>query len=167
MATVLPGTGGTIKSTTAEGQAHEILTFIGIRQQSLSTNPGEVTNVSGQHDQQALIFSGTYEFTVAQTISNTGGLTLEATPYLVGTGFQVGTGGTFKGNSPEKYALEVLMYLQSLELQPAKNPQNRNFITGTFNSDTGRYQGSFSIPVILGIDAVSGVVNYGANPYLL
>lgn len=167
MATVTPGTGGTIKSTTAEGQAHEILSFIGIKQRSLSTNPGEVTNVNGQHDQQALIFSGSYQFSVAQTISASGALTLEAVPYLVGSAFQVGTGGTFKGNSPEKYALEVLMYLQSLELNPATNPQNRNFITGTYNSDTSIYQGSFSIPVLMAIDAASGVVNYGANPYLL
>ncbi|MFQ4134759.1 hypothetical protein PGN35_000395 [Nodosilinea sp. PGN35] len=167
MATVTPGTGGTIKSTTAEGQAHEILTFLGIKQRNLTTNPGEIAKVTGQHDQQALIYSGTYEFSVTQSISASGSLTLEAVPYLVGTGFQVGTGGTFKGNSPEKYALEVLMYLQSLELNPVLNPQNRNLITGTYNSDTGLYQGSFSIPVILAIDAASGVVNYGANPYLL
>ena len=167
MATVTPGTGSTIKSTTAEGQAHEVLTYIGIRQRSLSTNPGEVTNITGQHDQQALIFSGTYQLSVSQAINSSGTLTLEAVPYLVGTGFQVGTGGTFKGNSPEKYALEVLMYLQSLELNPATNPQNRNFITGTYNSDTGLYQGSFNIPVLCNVDAVTGIVNYGASPYLL
>jgi hypothetical protein len=167
MATVTPGTGSTIKSTTAEGQLHEVITFIGIRQRNSSTNPGEVENVTGQHDQQALLFSGSYQFNVSQSIASNGSLTLEAVPYLVGTGFQVGTGGTFKGNSPERYCLEVLMYMQSLELNPATNPQNRNFITGTYNSDTGLYQGSFSLPVIVAIDAASGVVNYGANPYLL
>jgi len=167
MATVVPGTGGTIKSTTAEGQAHEILTFIGIAQRSLNTNPGEATNIAAQHDQQALIYSGTYQLSVSQAINSSGNLVLEAVPYLIGTGFQVGTGGTFKGNSPERYALEVLMYLQSLELNPVTNPQNRNFVTGTYNSDTGRYQGSFSIPMILAINAANGIVNYGANPYLL
>jgi hypothetical protein len=86
---------------------------------------------------------------------------------LVGSAFQVGTGGTFKGNSPEKYALEVLMFLQNLERDPTKNPSSRNFVTGTYNSDTGLYQGSFSLPVIFNLDAGTGVVSYGADPYLL
>lgn len=167
MATVTPGTGGTIKSTTAEGQAHEILSFISLRQLSEVTNPGQVTNVLANHDQQALLFSGTYQFSVSQAIDGNGGLVLSVNPYLVGSAFQEGSGGTFKGNSPEKYALEVLMYLQNLERTPASNPSSRNYVTGTYNSDTGLYQGSFSLPVILGIDAGSGVVNYGADPYLL
>ncbi len=167
MASVTPGTGGTIKSTTAEGQAHEILSFISLKQQSESTNPGQVSNVLATHDQQALLFSGTYQFSVTQTIGAGGALTLTANTYLIGTAFQEGTGGTFAGNSPEKYALEVLMYLQNLERNPSLNPSNRNYITGTYNSDTGLYQGSFSLPVIMGIDAESGVVNYGADPYLL
>jgi hypothetical protein len=167
MATVTPGTGGTIKSTTAEGQAHEILSFISLRQQSPSINPGQVRNILATHDQDALLFSGTYQLSVTQTIGAGGNLTLSANTYLVGTAFQEGAGGTFKGNSPERYCLEVLMYLQNLERNTALNPSNRNYITGTYNSDTGLYQGSFSLPVILGIDAASGVVNYGADPYLL
>jgi hypothetical protein len=167
MASVTPGVDGTIKSTTAEGQAHEILSFISLKQLSEVTNPGLVSNVLASHDQQALLFSGSYQFSVSQAIDLSGNLTLSVNPYLVGPGFQEGTGGTFKGNTPEKYALEVLMYLQSLELNPTLNPSSRNNITGTYNSDTGLYQGSFSLPVILGIDAVTGIVNYGADPYLL
>lgn len=167
MATVTPGTGGTIKSTTAEGQAHEVLSFISLKQLSEVTNPGQVTNVLASHDQQALLFSGTYEFSVTQTIDGSGGLVLSVNSYLVGSAFQEGTGGTFKGNTPEKYALEVLMYLQNLERNPTLNPSSRNYVSGTYNSDTGLYQGSFSLPVIFGIDAGFGVVNYGADPYLL
>lgn len=167
MATVTPGTGGTIKSTTAEGQAHEVLSFIALKQLSEVTNPGQVTNVLTSHDQQALLFSGTYQFSVSQTIDGSGNLSLAVNPYLVGAGFQGGTGGTFKGNTPEKYALEVLMYLQNLERNPTANPSSRNFVTGTYNSDTGLYQGSFSLPIIFNLDAGSGNVNYGADPYLL
>jgi len=167
MATVTPGTGGTIKSTTAEGQAHEIVSFISLKQASEVTNPGQVFNVLGNHDQQALLFSGTYQFSVTQAIDGNGGLVLSVNPYLVGPGFQQGTVGTFKGNTPEKYALEVLMYLQNLERNLTSNPSARNYVTGTYNSDTGLYQGSFSLPVIMGVDAATGIVNYGADPYLL
>jgi hypothetical protein len=167
MSTVTPGTGGTIKSTTAEGQAHEILSWISLKQANSVINPAQAENVTGTHDQQALVFTGTYSFSVTQTIDSSGNLNLAANTYLVGSGFQVGTGGTFKGNSPEKYCLEVLMYLQSLEADATKNPNNRNFVTGTYNSDSRVYAGSFSLPVILGVDAGTGLVNYGANPYLL
>ena len=167
MATITPGTGGTIKSTTAEDQAHEILSWISLKQADSVINPGLVENITGTHDQQALVFTGTYSLSVSQAIDSNGNLTLTANTYLVGAGFQVGTGGTFKGNSPEKYCLEVLMYLQSLEADPSKNPNNRNFVTGTYNSDSRIYAGSFSLPVILGVDAGTGLVNYGANPYLL
>lgn len=167
MATITPGTGGTILSTTAEGQAHEILSWISWKQANTAVNPSGAVNVTGSHDQQDLIFTGTYSFSVTQAINSTGTLTLEANTYLVGSGFQVGTNGTFKGSSPEKYALEVLMFIQALEADATKNPNNRNFVTGTYNSDTRIYQGSFSIPVILGVDANTGVVSYGANPYLL
>lgn len=167
MASVTPGVDGTCKSSTAEGHLHEVLTFIALKQAQTLTNPSGITNVTGSHNQQSLVYAGTYRFTVSQSISAEGALVLTAESYLVGTNFMPGTGGTFKGNTPEKYALEVLMHLQGLEQDPALNPQNRNFISGTYNSDNQRYEGSYSIPVILGVDAVSGVVNYGANPYLL
>jgi hypothetical protein len=151
----------------AEGQAHEILSFIALRQQSESNNPGQVNNVLGSHDQQALLYSGTYQFSVVQSIDGAGNLNLSVNPYLIATGFQQGTGGTFKGNSPEKYCLEVLMFLQNLERNPALNPSSRNYVTGTYNSDTGLYQGSFSLPVVLSLEATTGVVTYEADPYLL
>lgn len=167
MASVTPGTGGSIKSTTAEGQAHEILSFIALKQLSEVTNPGQVSNVLSGHDQQARLFNGTYQFSVSQVIDGSGNLTLSINSYLVGSGFQVGTNGTFKGNSPEKYCLEVLMFLQNLERDPTKNPSSRNYVTGTYNSDTGLYQGSFSLPCLFNLDAATGVVSYGADPYLL
>lgn len=167
MASVTAGTGGTIKSTTAEGQLMEIVSFISQKQAIENNNPGLINNVFATHDQQQLTFAGTYNLPVSLSIGSGGVIELAAVTYLVGTAFQVGTNGTFLANSPEGYLLEVLMYLQGLEQQPTLNPNSRNFVTGTYNSDTGRYQGSFTIPVILGIDGASGVINYGANPYLL
>lgn len=167
MAIVTPGTGATCKSATAEGQLHEILSFLAHHQGHSSTNPENVINVTATHSQQGRTYSGTYRFNAVQTITMDGHLEIEATPYLVGTNFLVGTGGTFKGNSPEKYALEILMYMQIKENNESTNPQNRNFITGSYNSDTGRYEGSFSLPVSFALDASNGNVAYSASEYLL
>lgn len=167
MAVITPGSGGTCKSTTAEGQLHEVLSFISLKQANTTTNPEGATNVSGTHNQQALVFTGTYRFSVSQSIGEGGSIVLTANSYLVGPNFYPGTGGTFSGNTPEKYALEVLMYIQSLEAVAGLNPQNRNFMTGTYNIDNQTYQGSFTIPVSLSIAPESGAVLYDAVPYLL
>lgn len=167
MASITPGTGGTCKSTTAEGQLQEILSFICLKQAQTTYNPGGVTNVTGIHNQQTLTYAGTYRFSVTHAIDGSGQLVLTTEPYLVGTNFTPGTGGTFKANTPEGYALEVLMYLQNLERNPTLNPQNRNFISGSYNSDTGRYEGSYSVPIQFNIDAGNGLINYADLPYLL
>lgn len=166
MAAVTPGAEGTCKSATAEGQLQEILSFLSLKQLDIQVNPGEASNILAIHDQGLGLFSGTFDLPVGQSISSGGALTLTAATYLVGSGFQVGTGGTFKSSAPEAYALEVLMYLQGLEQVSANNPDNRNYITGTYNSDTGRYQGSFSLPITYALDAANGAVEYTADEYL-
>jgi len=166
MAVVTPGTDGTCKSATAEGQLMEIISFLTIKQADATANPNEVTNVFGSHDQNALVFAGTFALATTQTIGGDGSLTLAAVPYLINTGFTPGTGGTFKSTTPEAYALEVLMYLQALEQTEGANPANRNFITGSYNSDTGLYQGSFSVPCTVALDSVTGAIEYTAAPYL-
>lgn len=167
MAVITPGSGGTCKSTTAEGQLHEVLTFIALKQANTTTNPEGAINVIGAHNQRDLVFTGTYRFSVIQTIGSGGAIVLTADSYLAGPNFYPGTGGTFSGNTPEKYALEVLMYLQLRESNEALNPQNRNFISGTYNSDSQTYQGAFTVPVSLSIAPDSGAVLYEAVPYLL
>lgn len=144
----------------------EIISFLAIKQADVVSNPNEATKVYGSHDQNALVFAGTFELDTAQTIGADGSLTLAATAYLINTGFAPGTTGTFKSTTPEAYALEVLMYLQALEQTEGANPANRNFITGSYNSDTGLYQGSFSIPCTVALDAATGAIEYTATPYL-
>lgn len=164
MATITPGTGGTILSTTAEGQLQEILGYIRQKEAVANTNPEEITAVNGSHSQNSLTYSGNFDFPCTQAINGTGQLVISATHYLSTPSFAPGTGGTFKSTTPEAYALEVLMYLQGLEQISGNNPSNRNFITGSFNSDTGRYSGTFSLPVALSL--VSGLPTYTATEYL-
>lgn len=58
-----------------------------------------------------------------------------------------GSGGTFKTLTAEGRTLEVLVFLQTLEKNPLKNPQNRTYINGTLNTRSGLYGGTFSLPV--------------------
>ncbi|MBD1899265.1 hypothetical protein NDI44_08675 [Trichocoleus sp. DQ-A3] len=76
------------------------------------------------------------------------------------------TGDDLKATTAEGLALEALMKLQALERTPAKNPDNRNFVTGTYNSDTGVFSGTYSFPVIQTIDATTGNLTLVADEYL-
>lgn len=76
------------------------------------------------------------------------------------------TGAALKSTTAEGLALESLMQLQAIERTAARNPDNRNFVTGTYNSDTGIYSGTFSFPVNQAIDATSGNLTLEAAEYL-
>lgn len=166
MASITPGSGGTFTATTAEGRAIETLTFMQVQEQSSSRNPSELNYVVGAFDSDDLMFSGSYTLPAALTISTDGSLKIAAIPYLQGVTFSPGTSSpTFKSTTIESYLLEVLMYLQGLEQQAAKNPQGLNYITGNFNSDTGLYQGSFTLPISLAL-AAAGKVEITAQEYL-
>lgn len=71
-----------------------------------------------------------------------------------------------KATTAEGLALEVLMRLQALERTPAKNPDNRNFVTGSYNSDTGVFSGSFSFPCTQTLDGTTGALIVSAQEYL-
>lgn len=166
MASISPGTSGTFSASTAEGRAIETLTFMQVQEQSAARNPSEFNYVIGVFDSDDLTFTGSYTLPAALTIATDGSLKIEAVPYLQGVTFTPGSGSpTFKSTVIERYLLEVLMYLQSLEQQTAKNPQGVNYITGNFNSDTGLYQGSFTLPIALAL-AASGKVEITAQEYL-
>jgi len=72
---------------------------------------------------------------------------------------------TTASSSVEQQALEVLMSIQALEANATANPNNNNFVTGTYNSDTKVYAGTFSIPATQTIGA-GGVLQITANQYL-
>lgn len=69
-----------------------------------------------------------------------------------------GTAATFKQGTAEGQLLEVLMYLQLLEKDPAKNTANRNYVTGTFNSDTLFLNGSYQLPLTTVLQAGGDLV---------
>jgi len=141
--------------------------FAQIQEQDEAKNPDAKNAVIAAIDTDELTVSGTYVIPAEQTISSDGSLKIVATSYLQSVSIVVGTGSpTFKSATLESYLLEVLMYLQFLEGQTAKNPQGVNNITGSFNSDTRVYQGTFNIPVALAI-ANDGSLTVQADEYLL
>lgn len=167
MVAIQPGTGGTFKTATAEARAIEALCFLQLQEADTTKNPNNRQVISGSFDTEDLTFSGTYAFPADQTLSSGVGLVIVATNYLVGV--TVAPGGntpTFAATRLEQYCLEVLQYLQASERVAANNPTSRNAISGTFNSDTGLYQGAFSLPVGMTL-TTDGKPLFAAIEYLI
>lgn len=74
---------------------------------------------------------------------------------------------TSTAESLEGQLQEILIALQNKERTAAMNPENRNFIQGTVNTDTMIFQGSFSLPVRAVVSPTNGRVTYIVVPYLL
>lgn len=166
MVAIAAGSLGTFKAVTAEGRALEALVFLQNLERVTANNPNDFNGVVANFDTEELLFSGTYTLPATQQIAVGGVLQISASPYLQNN--VVAPGGdapTFVSTTAEAYALEVLMYLQFLERQPTRNPQNKNCVTGSFNSDTGIYQGSFNFPISVALDT-SGKVEISATEYL-
>lgn len=164
MATITPGTGGTFQASTAEGQAIEAIVFLKSLENDALKNPTSRAGV-GWTLENGTTLRGTYNLPATQTLNN-GSLAINATAYIVDHGYLAGSGGTFNAVTPESALLERLMYLQSLENSgvTGSNPDNRNFVTGSFNSDTQLYAGTFSLPVLS--DLVVGAIATNPVPYL-
>lgn len=166
MTLITVGTGATLNAPSAEGQCLEALVFLQIQEASSLRNPTVQNNVDGAIDTNDMVFSGAFNLPATQTLGSSGSLVIQADGYLASVIFSPGSGGTFKSVTPEAFALETLMYLQVLEQITAKNPQGRNFITGSYNSDTKVYSGTFSLPITLSLGATGEVIAI-ANPYLV
>lgn len=167
MATIAPGSAGSFTATTAEGRLLEALTYLASQEAIEAKNPSARIAVLASLSLDEKTFNGTYNLPAEQTIAGDGSLRIVAAPYLINSAVVPGSDSpTFKSTLPEAYALEVLMYVQFLERQPSKNPNNSNFVSGTYNSDAGIYQGSFSLPVNYSL-ADGGMIEFSAQEYLL
>ena len=167
MARVIPGTNGTIKALTIEGQLQEICMYLRLGQSSSTNNPNQIENVvSVSHSPDTLSFGASFSFGVNQLINNTGQITYSAVDYLTGLTFTPGENGTFKSTTAAGYFLEALIYAQNLERQATKNPTNRNGVSGTFNSDNTIFSGSLDLPILVSVEP-TGEIKYTADEYLL
>jgi hypothetical protein len=167
MATITPGTGGTLKSTTAEGVLVEALILQKINENDATKNPSTtIDNISVSIDLDTQILSGSWTLPVTRTITTTGRVEFTASEYLTGVTFAAGTGGTFKSTSNPGVIQECAEYLQILEANTAKNTQGKNNVTGNYSTDGLTYTGSLNISITPTLDT-TGKLSVVAVEYLL
>lgn len=166
MATITPGSGGTLKSTTAEGVLVESLILQKINENDVGKNPTNIDNISISIDLDTQILSASWILPISRTITTAGRVEFAASEYLTGITFTVGTGGTFKSTTNPGVIQECAEYLQILEANTAKNTQGKNNVSGTYSTDGLTYTGSLTISIAPTLDT-TGKLSVAPIEYLL
>jgi hypothetical protein len=151
MTAITLSSGGTLKSDNAENQLLELATFIKLTEQTPAKNPTNSNNLQITYNAQTLLVTINYSMPAVSGINTSGQPITTAANYLINTGFESGSDGTFKSTSPESYFLELITYLQIQESNPAKNPNSENNVTFTYNSDENKFSGTATLFIDISI----------------
>lgn len=162
MAAITPGTGGTPKSTTVEGQLLEVALFIINAEADGVKNPGAIDYF--QVDASADMSLVTIRFSIpvqAESVTG-GGYVYNAPEYLANPGFSAGTGGTITDDSTVGYFKRLIEHAQEVEapLQPTTDR-----ISGTLNINNKLFSGTVNLPVSSTIQA-DGTIQLTATEFL-
>ncbi|GAA6621583.1 hypothetical protein [Scytonema sp. NUACC26] len=166
MTTIIPGNNGTLKTTTVEGQLLELMAFLQVKEVDTTVNPSGKDYIQGNFNFNTFAFNGTFNIPVTQTIGSNGELTLVAKEYLVTSGFDPGSSGTFKSTNPAQYLIEIITYIQTRENDPTKNLSGNSIVTASIDTDAMTYSGTVNnLPVLMTIDGNGNTV-FSAKEYL-
>jgi hypothetical protein len=162
MATITVGSGSTLKSSTAEGQVMELLTFLQKKEKELSAED----KVQITYNLNSFTFSASFSIPATQAINSSGQLVISASEYMTGLTFVTGSGGTFKSSTSTQYLIELISYLQLKEQDLTKNTANENRVSGQYDIDDKLFTGTVNLGVTAEIDSV-GKILISAVEYLL
>ncbi|PAX52011.1 hypothetical protein [Brunnivagina elsteri] len=165
MTTVTPGTGATILSDNAEQQLLDCIALIKNWEKIPAKNPNNGNTINCSFSLSSGIANITFQIPALPSINDLGQQVQNPASYLINTDFTPGTGGTFKSLTVEGYFLEVLSYLEIVEGNPNKNPNQNNYISSSFDSDARNANGNATIPIVFELG--DGFVKTMANEYLL
>lgn len=128
MATIIPGTGGTLKASTLEGAFHEALMRIAIAEQDPTKNIQALTCVTIHSNIRSSRITGTFAFRLIKQVSSTGSTQFVITEHLINTGYTTPTAGTIKSAGICGAFIEIAENILSKEQLTSKNPSSLHSI---------------------------------------
>lgn len=167
MATLTPGTGGTLKSTTLEAAFHEALSLAAILEQDPLKNPQALSRISMNLNVRTGQVTGTFSFEVIPTTATDGSTSFPVTEYLQNTAYAKGTGGGLVSAGLCGAIVELAEKIQAKERLASKNPQGLNGISGlNYGTETQIVNASFDY-LVTGSVIAPGAYSCVAKTYLL
>jgi hypothetical protein len=167
MATLTPGTGGTLKSTTLEAAFHEALSLAAVAEQDPLKNPQALSRIVMGLNVRTGQVTGTFTFEVVPTTGSDGSTAFPVTEYLQNTGYAKGTGGGLSSAGLCGAIVELAEKIQAKERLSSKNPQGLNGVAGlNYATETQVVSASFDY-LVTGSVSTTGAYICTAKTYLL
>ena len=141
MTAIISGTGATIQAESAEALLVAMIRKLQQLERSAAYNPSNLNYATSGSSDDTESFTASINCNGTVTIDTDGAIKIVAIDYLSGISpsiFSLGADGTFKSSSLIQAIFEVGIYLESLELQTAKNPTQADYINwSSSNQDIG------------------------------
>lgn len=140
MTTIVAGNGATINTTKGEVFLVAAIRRLQSLEKSPTYNPSSLNYCTSGSSDDNTSFTASLNLNCNISIISGGGIKIEAIEYLtnVNSAYSSGTGGTITAVTLVGAIFEALVLLENLELQPAKNPTNGNYISWSLsNQDIG------------------------------
>lgn len=164
MAVITPGVEGTLESLTAEAAFVELLSFLRLNEALSAKNPTNKRYVNINYNANTGFVDISWTIPATISITDSGVIQTLAADYLSNVAFSSGTAGTFKSANYAQAVLEIAEYIQLLEADSSKNPNDLNYIQSNYDSDTKNHSGTAQIPFQIEID--NGSPRVKVLPYL-
>lgn len=159
MASITPGSGGTLKSTTYEGQILELAQLLETWESTPTNNPQSLDYVTVSHSGGG---TTAISFNIPlQTRILSGQVDYFAAEYLTGVSFAPGSAGTLTDETAAGYFVELVQRAQILEAQQSAADR----INGSININNLRFSGSVTVVTAIAI-ANNGAISINAVEYL-
>lgn len=166
MATLTPGTEGTLKSATLETAFHEALSLAAIFEQDPLKNPQALSRIVMSLDIRTGQIKGNFTFEVTPTTAADGSTSFPVVEYLQNTGYTKGTGGGLISAGLCGAIVEIAEKIQAKEALSSKNPQGLNGVSGlNYGTETKIVNASFDYMVAGAV--TTGAYSCTAKTYLL
>lgn len=167
MGSVVPGTGGTLKSNTIENSLYEALVIASNWENDIAKNPSGEKRIALITDTPSKLFNANFTLKIARELTATGVPSFPVQSQLIGTGYTAGSGGAIVSGNIYAAIVEICEEIQKREAIAAKNPLNLNGVTElSYNSETLTVAGSVTLSIDTTTDATGNVVSR-ARAYLV
>jgi hypothetical protein len=166
MAAVKPGEGGTFWGDTAEKTMFQAFRWWGIQEENTNINPNGEEYFRGvlNTDTDNKFYEGSWKIPAYFSPKP---LTMTAGVIYQGLNFTPGTGGTFTGETPTAYTLEVIMWIIQRQNDTSNyNPDKYNYLTAQYDAALQMWQGTFKLPYLTTLLPNGGTQDI-ARAYLL
>lgn len=159
MVALVMGSGTTIKSTTCEKAILELASFIKVQERDSTKNPNNQDNIGISVTSTNALCTITFTIPCNNTRLADGSFQLKANNYLTNVTYVSGSGtDDLRGGNALQDFVDLIQLVQGYEDDPVRNVTLANNVTGDFNSEPWRFEGTATLTYSEVVNVTGGLV---------